>query len=49
VRVDVLYGGRSGRTKAIIDLLGMLFLLHAGVYRDDGAVGELRRRLLPHH
>ena len=25
VRVDVLYGGRSGKTKAIIDLLGMLF------------------------
>ena len=25
VRVDVIYGGRSGRTKAIIDLLGMLF------------------------
>ena len=25
VRVDVIYGGRSGKTKAIIDLLGMLF------------------------
>ncbi|MDE2594954.1 MAG: TRAP transporter small permease subunit [Burkholderiales bacterium] len=25
VRVDVIYGGRSGRTKAIIDLLGFIF------------------------
>ena len=27
VRVDVLYGGRSGTTKAVIDLLGMLFFV----------------------
>lgn len=27
VRVDVVYGGRSGRTKAWIDLLGILFVL----------------------
>lgn len=27
VRVDVIYGGRSGTTKAWIDLLGMIFFL----------------------
>ena len=46
VRVDIIYGGRSSRTKATIDLLGLVLVSCSDVASDDLPVVAVCSRLV---